>query len=67
MKVLAVAGASGGHIFPALSFLEELKEKHKDIELLLVLSKRSIEKQFIADRGLDSCLYIGRYEICSLD
>lgn len=47
MRVLVVAGASGGHIFPALSFLEELKEKHKDIELLLVLPKRSIDKQFI--------------------
>ena len=47
MRVLTVAGSSGGHIFPALSFLDELKEKHKDIELLLVLPKRSIEKQFI--------------------
>jgi len=48
MKVLVVAGSSGGHIFPALSFLEELREKHKGAELLLVLPKRSIGKQFIS-------------------
>lgn len=37
MKVLIVAGASGGHIFPALSFLDTLKDKYKDIDTLLIL------------------------------
>lgn len=41
LKVLAVSGSSGGHIFPAISFLETLKEQHKDIETLLVLTKKS--------------------------
>ena len=47
MKILVATGASGGHIFPALSFLETLKEKHEEIETLLVLPKRSIRNQVI--------------------
>ena len=43
MRVLVVAGASGGHIFPALGFLETLKDKHNNIDALLVLPKRSIK------------------------
>ncbi|MFA5411005.1 MAG: glycosyltransferase [Candidatus Omnitrophota bacterium] len=43
MRVLAAAGASGGHIFPALSFLDTLKEKRKDAEILLVLPKKNIQ------------------------
>ncbi|MFH0935345.1 MAG: undecaprenyldiphospho-muramoylpentapeptide beta-N-acetylglucosaminyltransferase [Candidatus Omnitrophota bacterium] len=40
VKVLAAAGSSGGHIFPAVAFLDSLRNKHKGIDLLLVLPKR---------------------------
>jgi UDP-N-acetylglucosamine--N-acetylmuramyl-(pentapeptide) pyrophosphoryl-undecaprenol N-acetylglucosamine transferase len=43
MRVLVVAGSSGGHIFPALGFLDSLKEKDKSIESLLVLPRKSLE------------------------
>ncbi len=43
MRILVVTGASGGHIFPALSFLESLKEKNNCIDTLLVLPKKSIK------------------------
>lgn len=43
MRVLLVAGASGGHIFPALGLLDQLKDDN--IDVLLVLPKKSIEKQ----------------------
>lgn len=43
MRILVVAGKSGGHIFPALGFLHTLREKHKDIETVLVLPKKSKE------------------------
>jgi UDP-N-acetylglucosamine--N-acetylmuramyl-(pentapeptide) pyrophosphoryl-undecaprenol N-acetylglucosamine transferase len=43
VKILAVAGASGGHIFPALEFLDTLRDKHKDIEALLVLPRKSLK------------------------
>ncbi len=41
MKVLAVAGASGGHIFPAVSFLKEFKKEYPDSKALLVIPRRS--------------------------
>jgi UDP-N-acetylglucosamine--N-acetylmuramyl-(pentapeptide) pyrophosphoryl-undecaprenol N-acetylglucosamine transferase len=42
MKVLVASGASGGHIFPALAFLDALKEANKDAEVLLVLPRNNI-------------------------
>ncbi|MCX5695548.1 MAG: UDP-N-acetylglucosamine--N-acetylmuramyl-(pentapeptide) pyrophosphoryl-undecaprenol N-acetylglucosamine transferase [Candidatus Omnitrophica bacterium] len=43
MRVLVVTGASGGHIFPAVSFIQALKEKLKDVDTLLVLPGRSLK------------------------
>lgn len=43
MKILAVTGSSGGHIFPAVSFISALKNKRADINTLLVLPKRSLK------------------------
>lgn len=44
MRVLAVSGWSGGHIFPALALLEEIKDKYADVTTLLVLPKRCIAR-----------------------
>jgi len=38
-KILVVTGASGGHIFPALSFLDTLKGRHRDLDTLLILPR----------------------------
>lgn len=46
MRVLVVAGASGGHIYPALAFLERLKEEKNVSDTLLVLPSRSIKADF---------------------
>jgi len=40
MKILVIAGSSGGHIFPALGFLDALKHRHDNIDTLLVLSSQ---------------------------
>lgn len=40
-RVLVVAGRSGGHIFPALAFLDRLKERYNYVELFLVLPKEN--------------------------
>ncbi len=63
VKILAITGASGGHIFPTLGFLDTLnnksrtflpqealytkkvRDKHKDIDVILVLPKKSITNQ----------------------
>jgi UDP-N-acetylglucosamine--N-acetylmuramyl-(pentapeptide) pyrophosphoryl-undecaprenol N-acetylglucosamine transferase len=46
MRVLAVAGASGGHIFPAVGFLDDFKAAYPDTQTLLVLPVRGIDKGF---------------------
>jgi UDP-N-acetylglucosamine--N-acetylmuramyl-(pentapeptide) pyrophosphoryl-undecaprenol N-acetylglucosamine transferase len=50
MKILVVTGASGGHIFPALAFLERLQIVYKDIGVLLVLPRRSSKYQLAPER-----------------
>lgn len=45
MKILAITGASGGHIFPALGFLDTLKNRDKNLDTLLVLPKKSLTNQ----------------------
>lgn len=42
MKILAVSAATAGHIFPALGFLDTLKDRDKDIDTLLVLPRHNI-------------------------
>ena len=46
-RVLAVAGASGGHIFPAIGFLDDFKAAYPDTQTLLVLPVRSIKKDIV--------------------
>lgn len=41
MMVLVVVGSSGGHIFPALSFIDALKDKYPQVGALLILPKRN--------------------------
>ncbi len=45
MRVLVATGSSGGHIFPALSFLQALEGKRKGIDVLLALPKKSIKNR----------------------
>ncbi len=48
MRILVVTGASGGHIFPAIAFLENLKTRLADAETLLLLPRNN------AARGIDA-------------
>jgi len=43
IRILAVAGSSGGHIFPAVGFLDECKALYPDAATMLVLPARSIK------------------------
>lgn len=43
VRILVVTGASGGHIFPALSFLDGLRAKVVNFKTLLVLPRKSIK------------------------
>ncbi|MFA5145509.1 MAG: UDP-N-acetylglucosamine--N-acetylmuramyl-(pentapeptide) pyrophosphoryl-undecaprenol N-acetylglucosamine transferase [Candidatus Omnitrophota bacterium] len=50
MRVLAVTGSSGGHIFPALSFLDTLKDRHKGIDALLVMPRSAARFHVLAGK-----------------
>jgi UDP-N-acetylglucosamine--N-acetylmuramyl-(pentapeptide) pyrophosphoryl-undecaprenol N-acetylglucosamine transferase len=50
MRILAVAGSSGGHIFPALALLDALKERIPELEQTLVLPRRNICDEITARR-----------------
>ncbi|MDP2905669.1 MAG: UDP-N-acetylglucosamine--N-acetylmuramyl-(pentapeptide) pyrophosphoryl-undecaprenol N-acetylglucosamine transferase [Candidatus Omnitrophota bacterium] len=41
-KIMAVAGSSGGHIYPAVAFLSALKSLRPEVELMLVLPEKHI-------------------------
>ncbi|MDD5155560.1 MAG: UDP-N-acetylglucosamine--N-acetylmuramyl-(pentapeptide) pyrophosphoryl-undecaprenol N-acetylglucosamine transferase [Candidatus Omnitrophica bacterium] len=42
MRILVATGSSGGHVFPAISLLTELKMKYADLEALLILPRDCI-------------------------
>jgi UDP-N-acetylglucosamine--N-acetylmuramyl-(pentapeptide) pyrophosphoryl-undecaprenol N-acetylglucosamine transferase len=56
MRILAVAGSSGGHIYPAVSFLSAVKNKDRSADTLLVLPQRSTAKNIIP--GISGIKYI---------
>ncbi len=45
MKIAVVAGGTGGHIFPALATIEEMKVLSPESELLWITTQRSREKE----------------------
>jgi UDP-N-acetylglucosamine--N-acetylmuramyl-(pentapeptide) pyrophosphoryl-undecaprenol N-acetylglucosamine transferase len=47
MKIVVATGASGGHIYPALSVIDEWHRRHADDQIILVVP----QKKFIADLG----------------
>jgi len=48
-RILVVTGASGGHIFPAISFLESLKDRYKSLDALLVLPRKGMNPEVFPD------------------
>lgn len=62
MKVLVVTGASGGHIFPALGFIDTLKNRDKEIEALLVLPRSCLK--LAANRALHLVYKVNYISIC---
>lgn len=53
MRVIVSGGGTGGHIYPAVAIIEELKKRHKDLELLYVGTKDSMEERIAAKYGYD--------------
>ncbi len=53
MKILFAGGGTAGHINPALSIANYIKEKDADFEALFVGTKRGLETKLVPDAGYD--------------
>ncbi len=52
IKYLVTGGGTGGHIYPALSIINEIKEKDKDAEILYVGTKNGLESEIVPKEGI---------------
>ncbi len=50
-RILIVAGGTGGHIYPALSVAQALKDLHSEIEIHFAGTPRGLENQIIPQEG----------------
>ena len=51
MKIIIVAGGTGGHVYPALSVAREFKEN--SAEVIWVGRKKSLEEGIAREEGFD--------------
>ena len=51
LKVIVSGGGTGGHIFPAISIANAVKEQHPDAEILFVGAEGRMEMQRVPDAG----------------
>ena len=56
MKVIVVAGGTGGHIYPAISIINKIKDKEKSSEILYIGTTDRMEKDLIPKMGIK---YVG--------
>ena len=47
MRVVISGGGTGGHIYPAVAIIEELKRRDENIEILYIGSKNSMESELM--------------------
>lgn len=52
MKVVIVAGGTGGHIYPAIAIINKIKEKEKDTKFLYIGTTDRMEKDLIPKLGI---------------
>ncbi|MDO4594201.1 MAG: undecaprenyldiphospho-muramoylpentapeptide beta-N-acetylglucosaminyltransferase [Tissierellia bacterium] len=53
MRVIISGGGTGGHIYPAIAILQELKSRIKDIEILYIGTKGGLEKDIVEKENID--------------
>ncbi len=53
MKVIISGGGTGGHIYPAVAIIEELKRRDPNTEILYIGTENSMEQKIASNLGLD--------------
>lgn len=56
MRICLVAGGTGGHIFPAVSFGEWIVSRRDDVTVSYVCGSRPLEREIYASRGIEPFL-----------
>ena len=60
MKMIIVAGGTGGHIYPGLAIAEEIKRRDPEGEILFIGSEEGLEKDLISREGYKLALIRAR-------
>ena len=63
LKVIFAAGGTAGHINPAISIADYMKEKEEDFEALFIGTNRGLEKKLVPAAGYK----IKYIDICGFD
>ncbi|GAK47185.1 UDP-N-acetylglucosamine-dolichyl-phosphate N-acetylglucosamine phosphotransferase [Secundilactobacillus oryzae JCM 18671] len=53
MRLMISGGGTGGHIYPALALINDLKKHDTNAEVLFVGSNRGLESQIVPKQGID--------------
>ncbi len=47
MKIVVSGGGTGGHIYPALAFIHEVKKQHPNVDVLYIGTKKGLESTIV--------------------
>ncbi|MBJ7688127.1 undecaprenyldiphospho-muramoylpentapeptide beta-N-acetylglucosaminyltransferase [Weissella confusa] len=53
MRIVVSGGGTGGHIYPALATVKQLKQLEPDTEVLYIGGERGLEKSIVPEAGFD--------------
>jgi len=53
MRVIVTGGGTGGHVYPAISIIEALKQKDASIDFLYVGTEKGLESKVAKDMGIE--------------
>ncbi len=51
MRVILSGGGTGGHVYPAISIANKIKEKHPNAEILFIGTRKGIESDIVPGEG----------------
>ena len=51
MRIIVSGGGTGGHIYPAVTIANQIKEKQPDAEIIFVGTKEGLESEIVPRYG----------------
>lgn len=52
MKIVVSGGGTGGHIYPALALINEIKKHHENVEFLYIGTEKGLESSIVQRAGI---------------